>query len=203
MKNWTSLFRNFAIICFVIGIALQFYNYSTFKKYHWSLIKQKIDLTNATTHTFELRPNLDTTFEIILFYKKFLAQEGSIFDQGLEIKALVKDGQNTIWQQQHMPTSNFTATLKGTEVVIGGLELSGSKKYFLELDVITPTSLKGQEIVLSVVANQKLFKEYFKKAGIFELFSYAFLIMSFLFFIGFIIAPHDSKQKKQADLSAN
>jgi hypothetical protein len=206
MTNKTIILRNLlralAIISFVIGSALQIYNYQTFKKYNWSLVKQKVDLTKSGNQRFELLPNLSTQFEVILFYKKIIPQEGSLLDSSLTLQASLtesspesspeKESQNILWQHEHKPSKDFTVTLKGTEVILGKFQLDQSKRYNLDINVKTPTALNGKDIVLSVVTNQKLFREYFHSAGVIELFSYSLLILSFLFFIGFIIAPTSS-----------
>lgn len=191
----SKLLLSLSILTFILGVVVQFYNYYTFKKFNWTLVKEEVSFRDASTKSFSLNPNLDTEYEIILFYKKLIpdTNKGEVLDPGLSYNINIKNVDNILWQTKISGHPKYSVNLQGTEVVVGKFNLQKNIKYDLDLEIVSPTEFKNKDVMLSVVTNQKIFKQYFNKAGTYELIFFLMFILSFMFFMAFIILPHEDK----------
>lgn len=190
-RKHPRLILNLSILCFILGVGIQLYNYFTFKKYNWTLVKEKVAIQNSLNKSFKLSPNLDTEYELILFYKKLIPEieKGQILDPSLSYNVEVKHKKDLIWQKKIQGHSDYSVNLKGVEVIVGKFNLNANKEYSLSLEVDGPTIYKDKEVMLSLVTNQAIFQKYFYKAGVYELLFFLMFILSFVFFMIFIIFP--------------
>lgn len=190
-----KIFLKLSILCFILGTGIQLYNYYTFKKYNWTLVKDEVNFKTPGESNFELKPNVDTEYELVLFYKKLIPENKNteLLDSNLNLNVTLTQGEYIVWEQDFKGINRTSITLQGTEALIGKFNLIKELPYTLKINTISATSFPRTDIILSVVTNQEIFKTYFYKAGVFELFFFLMFILSFVFFMIFVIFPKKSK----------
>jgi hypothetical protein len=186
------------IFCFIAGVGLQLYNYVTFDKFNWSLVKQKVDFTKPGELTFTLIPNLDTAYDVTLFYKKLIPEKNQKFvDANLWYDVKVFQGDQQIWTKSGRGLVASKVARKGTEVTLGQFKLEKNEIYRMIFNIKEETQHTDKKIELAVVTNSRTFNKYFYKASAYKVFGYFMFISSFVFFMGFIVFPHDNKEGRK------
>lgn len=150
------------------------------------------------TKEVTITPNISADYNLVIFYKKHYGKKDSIIDNDLRFNISLSQNDNVLLNQTFEKIKNDNPTLKGSENFLAKVFLNKDTKYTVKTEIISPSKTDVEDVDLTLSLNSQTFAAIFKKTGYIELMAYICWVMSFVFFMLWVINPWDQQGQKQA-----